>query len=195
MRSLPRIAAVAFAVMSATAFAQEAPQEAPAPVLAEEIEELRATVTDVDKERRLVSLRSEDGREITLEAGDEVRNFDQVDVGDTVVARFYESLAVEVTDAPPGAAPAVVATARAPVGERPAAGVVVVDTAVVAIESVDVAENVVRFTDPDGRPREVEVRRPEMQEFIAKLNPGDRVLMTYGGGLAIELEPQDEAQN
>jgi hypothetical protein len=152
-------------------------------------------VTDVDKERRLVSLRSEDGREVTLEAGDEVRNFDQVDVGDTVVARFYESLAVEVTDAPPGAAPAVVATARAPVGERPAAGVVVVDTAIVAIESVDVAENVVRFTDPDGRPREVEVRRPEMQEFIAKLNPGDRVLMTYGGGLAIELEPQDEAQN
>lgn len=191
MRSLPRIAAVAFAVMSATAAAQEAP----APVLAEEIEEIRATVTDVDKERRLVSLRGEDGREVTLEAGDEVRNFDQVDVGDTVVARFYESLAVEVTDAPPGAAPAVVATARAPVGERPAAGVVVVDTAVVAIESVDVAENVVRFTDPDGRPREVEVRRPEMQEFIAKLNPGDRVLMTYGGGLAIELEPQDEAQN
>jgi hypothetical protein len=175
---------VVLAVVGATAIGQEQPA-----ALAEELDEVRATVIDVDKEQRLVSLRTEDGREVTLEAGPEVRNFDQIDVGETVVARFYEALAVEVTDAPPGSEPALIASTRAPVGERPAGGVAFVYTAVVEIDSVDVNEHIVKFTDSEGRPRELAVIRPEMQEFIAQLSPGDHVQVTYGSGLAIELEP------
>ena len=65
----------------------------------------------------------------------------------------------------------------------------VVYTAVVEIESVDAAKSLVKFTDVEGRRRELAVQRPEMQEFVATLKPGDRVMVTYGSGLAIDLEP------
>ena len=178
------LAAAVGAAVAGFATAQQ-----PSGVRAEEIEEVRATVTDVDKEQRLVTMRRPDGREITVEAGEEVRNFDQIHVGDTVVARFFEGLAAEVTAAPPGATPALVATDRAAVGARPGAALAVVYTAVVEIESVDAAKSLVKFTDVEGRRRELAVQRPEMQEFVATLKPGDRVMVTYGSGLAIDLEP------
>lgn len=178
------LAAAVGAAIAGFAAAQE-----PSGVRAEEIEEIRATVTDVDREQRLVTMRKPDGTEVTVEAGEEVRNFDQIDVGDTVVARFFEGLAAEVTTAPPGLAPALVATDRAAVGERPGAAVAVVYTAVVEIESVDAEKKLVKFTDVEGRRRELAVHRPDMQEFVATLKPGDRVMVTYGSGLAVDLEP------
>jgi hypothetical protein len=166
---------------------QQAAQQARNSVLTEEVEEVQATVTKVDKAKRLVSLRTADGRETTLEAGAEIRNFDQIAVGDTVSAKFYEGLAAEVVAAPPGAQPAVIAGSRAPVGARPAGAVAAMVTAVVTIRSVDKEENTVAFTDADGLPREIAVVRPEMQQFIAGLKPGDKVQVTYGTGLAVEI--------
>ena len=64
-------------------------------------------------------------------------------------------------------------------------------TAVVTIEDVDTETNTVRFTAPGGGSREIAVVRPEMQEFIAKLNPGDRVQVTYGEALAVSVSPSD----
>jgi hypothetical protein len=175
--------------LAATVAAGALGQQNDTRVLSEEVEELRATVSAVDRAQRLVTLRGADGTEVTLEAGEEIRNFDQIDVGDTVLARFYEGLAAEVTSAPPGAEPGLLAAERAAVGERPSGAVAFVYTAVVAIESVDRETNVVKFTDAEGRHRQLAVQRPEMQRFVATLQPGDHVKVTYGGGLAIELEP------
>jgi hypothetical protein len=166
---------------------QQAAQQARNAVLTEEVEEVQATVTKVDKAKRLVSLRTADGRETTLEAGAEVRNFDQIAVGDTVSAKFYEGLAAEVVAAAPGAQPAVIASSRAPVGARPSGAVAAMVTAVVTIKSVNTQENTVAFTDSEGLPREIAVVRPEMQQFIAGLKPGDKVQVTYGTGMAVEI--------
>lgn len=63
-----------------------------------------------------------------------------------------------------------------------------VQTAVVTIDSVDPETHTVKFTGPRG-PGEVTVLRPELQEFVDGLNEGDRVELTYGEALAIELTP------
>lgn len=161
----------------------------------ENTEEVTATVTAIEPETRLLTLRSADGNELVIEAGDQVRNFDQIEVGDRVDVSFYEALVAEVTDAPPssetGSQPVVIDSRRAPLGERPGGAVTLVQTAVVTIDAVDPDENIVKFTGPDGEPREVAVMRPEMQKFIKTLSPGDRVQVTYGEALAVAVRPSE----
>jgi len=43
-----------------------------------------AEVTAIDKKTRMITLKGEEGNEVTLEASDQVANFDQIKAGDTV---------------------------------------------------------------------------------------------------------------
>lgn len=161
--------------------------------LAEEVNQATATVTKIDAEKRLISLRAEDGREFTVEAGDEVRNFSRISVGDKVDVRYYQSLAADVTDAPASTSgDAVLLGQRAAEGQRPGGGVGVVYTAVVTINSVNPETHTVTFTGPEGTPRETTVQRPDARTFISQLKPGDRVQVTYGEALAIAVAPAGE---
>jgi len=58
----------------------------PAPLQRESVQQVEATVVGIQKQKRLVSLRGPEGRTLTVEAGPEVRNFDQIQVGDQVIA-------------------------------------------------------------------------------------------------------------
>ena len=102
-------------------------QEPPKPASIEETKEVVATVEAVNVETRMLALRSADGKQFAVHAP-EARNLPQVKVGDRVVTRYYESLAVELrqrgdksgsTQAP------VVETAasQAPAGARPGAAI------------------------------------------------------------------------
>ena len=53
-----------------------------------------ATVTTVDRATRAVTLRRADGSEVTIIAGEEVRNFNQIKVGDIVETEIIEALAI-----------------------------------------------------------------------------------------------------
>ena len=55
---------------------------------------LTADVVGVDKADRILTLVGPRGNVVDVEAGDEVRNFDQIAVGDKVTATYYESVAV-----------------------------------------------------------------------------------------------------
>src|SRR5689334_10819583 len=68
--------------------AQSGDEAKPAVVIAN-ISTLNATVTAVDKADRVVTLRGDDGREQTIKCGPEVRNFDQIEVGDRVAAQYH----------------------------------------------------------------------------------------------------------
>ena len=62
-------------------------------------------------------------------------------------------------------------------------------SAVVAIEAVDKKLNTVTFRGADGLVRVVDVKRPQMQEFIKGLKKGDKVRVTYSEALAVEIRP------
>jgi hypothetical protein len=74
----------------------------PALAPAQLVHEITATaqVTAVDAATRLVTLRREDGNLIQVVAGDEVVNFDQIDVGDVLRVRFQDTLTASLC--PPG---------------------------------------------------------------------------------------------
>jgi len=152
-----------------------------------------ATVVAVDAKTRLITLRdSQGGGTFSVQAGPQVRNFDQIQVGDSVNVRYMESLAVALAAPGTATAPpsATIVGERAAPGERPGMAVGSQITTTVKIESVDTKTNIVVFTPPGGGLRAIRVRRPEGQRFIAGLKPGDQVQITYTEAMAVGVEEQ-----
>ena len=63
----------------------------------EQKQTLTATVEAIDPSTRTVSLHGDAGKTLTFKANDEVRNLDQVKVGDRVAVDYLESVSIHVT--------------------------------------------------------------------------------------------------
>ena len=150
-----------------------------------------ATVEAIDMATRMVTIVGPDGKSFVVHADEQVRNLNQVKVGDKVTVEYYEGLIAEI--APPGAAPDEVkvtaAMGRAPLGERPAGAVGKAITATVVIDFVDPIRNVVHFTGPLGKTRIVKVMNPEFRTMLKTLKPGDQVTLTYFEAAAVSVKP------
>jgi hypothetical protein len=148
-----------------------------------------ATVEAIDTQTREVVLSNGD-EIVTLKVGPEVHNLAQVHPGDKVRVSYGEQLAAQM--AKPGSPPVTAAefAGRTKPGAKPGALAGRTMTARVKIVSVDKTANTVTFTGPAGHTQEVAVRDPGMQAFIAKLNPGDEVDVTYTEAIAINVTPQ-----
>jgi uncharacterized surface protein with fasciclin (FAS1) repeats len=151
-----------------------------------------ATVEAIDPARRTVTLSGEDADTVTVRVGENVRNLERIEVGDRVVARYGEAVAVGI--GPPGrppVAPAEVttATARAPAGDMPAGAVAESLTATVRVERVDPAAGRVWLRGPSGVLRVRTVEDPELRRFVGTLKPGDEVDVSYTEAVMVSVEP------
>ena len=103
-------AAIALSVLAVPALAQQAPTGAvvtanePGKVAVAETVKASATVSAIDKATRKVSLKAASGKTFEVVAGPEVKNFDQVKVGDQIEAVYVEAVAISVQPAPKKAA-------------------------------------------------------------------------------------------
>ncbi len=59
---------------------------------------MTATVQALNVKERQVVLADDAGNVQVVEAGPEVKNFDQIAIGDKVTAEFYESVALQIAD-------------------------------------------------------------------------------------------------
>jgi Cu/Ag efflux protein CusF len=146
-----------------------------------------ATVQAVDLDKRVVTLKGEQGNVFDLKVGEEAKNLPQVKVGDLVTVKYYESLAFEVTK--PGQAVAAGATAgvaSAKPGEKPAAVAAGQATMVATVEAIDTKKTYVTLTGPDGKTKEIKVKDPKN---LVNVKVGDQVAITYTEALAIEVTP------
>jgi hypothetical protein len=146
-----------------------------------------ATVDAVDAGKRKVTLKLPDGKTKTLKVGKDVRNFDQIKVGDQVKATFVEELAVFVkkSDAPPIAGEAET-VALAPKGAKP--GIIVADTQVITakIEAVNYRNRTVTLKGPEGNTKTLKVGR-NVKNF-KEVKKGDEVSVRFTEALAITVE-------
>ncbi len=86
----------------------------------------------------MVVLRGEDGGTIGLILDERVRNFDQIEVGDTVTAQYREATAIFVrpaTGAPTADTTGTLQTA--PLGQRPSAVATRTNEITATVESID----------------------------------------------------------
>jgi hypothetical protein len=150
----------------------------------------KSIVVSVDKATRIVMLRREDGKVFTVECGPEVRNLDQIVAGDTLRVRYKESLSATIRPAGETTAPVegAFAAGRAKPGDKPAAGMGMMASARVKIESIDLANNIVVFSLSGGELSTVRAKRPEGREFIKGLKIGDVVQIDYAMSMALAIE-------
>lgn len=157
------------------------------------VSKITATVKTLDIENRMVTLLGPDGDEVAFSVGEQVRNLDQVKVGDKVTVEYYDGLVADLrtdADAQQGA-PVETATVmgRAALGERPAGAVGRAVRARVVIEFVDPVRNVVHFKGPLGKTHIVEVVKPEFRAMLKNLKAGDQVDLTFFEALAVSVTP------
>lgn len=67
---------------------------------AAEVVTVKARVDSIDKAARRIGLTGPEGRSMSVVAGPDVRNFDQIMVGDTVVLKHVQALAVDLIKRP-----------------------------------------------------------------------------------------------
>jgi hypothetical protein len=148
---------------------------------------VQASVEAIDKATRQVTLKGPKGNLNTITAGPDVRNFDQVKVGDMVTVKYVEALTLtlkkdgkelrNMTETP--------AAARAPAGERPG-GVVAKQTEVTAnVIATDDKTQTVTLRGPN---RTVELKVPDAGQYKL-IKVGDQIQAVYTEALALSVDP------
>lgn len=192
-------AAMATALPCAAMAQQHAQQESAVNSTAAELQRedrtLTATVVSVDQANRLVTLRGPKGKEQTVQAGPEVKNFDQLKAGDQVTAHYQAALAVQImpADSTREGIDVQGGEATAERGQKPGLKAGNAVTVTSKLTAVDTKNHTVTLTGADGRQRVIEVKDPERQKQLSKLKVGDMVVMTYVEALAVSVTPKGAA--
>jgi hypothetical protein len=148
-----------------------------------------AQVIAIAPGERIVTLRREDGTHFDVQAGEGVRNFDQIAVGDELRVRFKEVLAAaKLPPGEPRSGQAALAAARAKPGSKPGAGVGMGVSLQVKIESIDRERGIVVFSLASGELIAHRVQTPEGRDVVKSLAIGDLVQLDYGRALALTVE-------
>jgi hypothetical protein len=149
---------------------------------------ITAQVVAIDKASRTVTLKGPKGKVVDVVAGDEVKNFDQINTGDFVVVDFMQSLSLELQKMKSSARgiSAQSAAVTAKPGERPAAAAAHQVTAIAKVTAVDKKAKTITLKGPRGNVVTLDVQNP-VQFKVVKV--GDEVLVTYTEAVAISVEP------
>ena len=190
-----RVSILAAAVVAAFALAQPAVAQTsnvavasqPGAAGVAQTVEFSASITAIDKATRTLTLKGPKGDEVKVVAGPEVKNFDQLKVGDTVNAKYLESLVLELKKGGglPVAKTEKAGAASAKPGEKPAAVGGRQVTAVGNVTKIDAATQTVTVKGPE-RTVDLKVRDPEQFKLIAV---GDQIQATYTEALAVAVTP------
>lgn len=146
-----------------------------------------ATVESIDVAKREVTLKGPRGNVFALAVDPEVRNLEQVKVGDLVVVHYIEalSLTLKKNGKELRGSTASGDAARAPAGERPGAA---------AARQVEVTADVIAVNAKTqtvtlkGPKQTVDLRIPDRGQFkLVKV--GDQIQAVYAEALAVGVEP------
>ena len=195
MRSL--IISAAIAVTSALALPAAAQTtsvtaaSAPGKGAIAETVKVQATITAIDKKTRDVKLKGAKGDEITVTAGPEVKNFDNMKVGDLVTVEYLRARALELKK---GGGLVVQRTeqaggAAAKPGEKPAGAAGRQVKVVADVVDVDPATQTVKLKGPQ-RTVDLHIADPEQFKRVAK---GDQVEATFTEAVAVAVTPAKDA--
>jgi ribosomal protein S17 len=170
---------------AAPAAKPKAPEAAKPMVQETAVVTLRGTVEAIDKEKQTVTLKGPK-RTLIVQVQDP-KKLDAIKVGDPVVGKYYEALALEVRK--PGAAtPGVTAqqgVASSKPGATPAGAVGQQITVTVTIVEIDKKAGTVTVKGPEGRTETIKARDPKNLDAV---KVGDLVEITYTRALAIALD-------
>jgi hypothetical protein len=148
-----------------------------------------AKVTHIDRDARTVTLRGQDGQEMTVNVPPDLKAYDKLKVGDTVDIDYYQSVAVSLL--PPGSKPTMSDEAGRSAGMKGATTGRVITVSAEVI-GVDPLANTVTFKGPGGQVKTVNVQDPQIQKKLTDLKPGQMVQFQYEEALATAIRPSSK---
>jgi len=176
------------------ASAQQAPTTsssvavAPGKAVATSTTTASAVIVSIDATYRIVTLKTASGKVVEVVAGPEVKNFDQLKVGQKVKAAYSEALSLELKKG--GGKPLTVTekggAASAAPGAKPGAAGARQVTVLADVVKVDTKAHLVTLRGPAGNQVDLKVEDPEQLKNIKK---GDQVEAVYTEAVAVTVEP------
>jgi hypothetical protein len=150
--------------------------------------EISAQIVAIDKATRTLTLKGPKGKVVDVVAGDEVKNFAQINVGDFVMVRFLQSLSLELQKTKSGAAGISQheVAAQAKPGDRPAAAAAREVRAIAKVTAIDQKAKTISLKGPRGNVVTLDVQNPDHFKVV---KVGDEVLVVYTEAVAISVEP------
>ena len=147
-----------------------------------------AVIVAIDATNRIVTLKTASGKTVEVVAGPEVKNFDQLKVGQKVKAGYSEALSLELKKG--GGKPLTITetggAASAAAGAKPGAGGARQVTVLADVVKVDTKAHLVTLKGPGGNSVDLHVEDPEQLKNIKK---GDQVEAVYTEAVAVTVEP------
>ena len=169
---------IALIFLSGAVFAgQEQGNPKPA-MFASQSSTMQAVVEAIDHEARLVTLRREDGTSVTFTPSPEVRNLDQVKVGDILHVEYSQSVSIQVATIE-GMEPAVGEVSgitRSEEGEMPAMAAMDTTVIIATVVAIDLEAMTYKLEFVDG----------SVTEYVA-LVPENLRMAAVGDTVAVEV--------
>jgi hypothetical protein len=192
MRNLVLVPAFVLATLGIAASAQQPAAGAkvesePGKVASTRTVTATAEIVGMDYQTRTVTLRGSKGAVFDVVAGDEVKNFDQLRLGDRVVAKYQQAFSAEVQKTGPAVRERIETTTptRSQPGETPSVGKTRQVTVLATVVAVDPPKRTMTIRGPRNTVT-IHVDNP-MHFNVVK--PGDQIAVTYTEALALSLEP------
>jgi Cu/Ag efflux protein CusF len=165
---------------------------APGAAAAVESTKVTATVVGIDATTRVVTLKGQDGKVFNITAGDDVKNFAQLRVGDKVTASYTQALSLELKKGGSGIRESSEkeSAVRAPAGAKPGGAVSRQVTILANVVAVDAKKKTVTLRGPHGNLVDLAVQDPAQLKSIKK---GDQVEAVYTEAVAVTVEAAPKA--
>jgi len=184
MRRLTLLAALLALALPFTARAQDG-MSAAKPAFGAMVKETRKfTITAIDKASRVVTVKNAKGDTMSVECGDEVKNFAQLKVGDVVTTVYTESLTLHVEGAGEPEATTETMSGSAKPGEKPAASVAERTTVKAKITAIDKVKGTATLQTMSGEHFTVTA---DDKANLDKVQVGNTVVATYTVAHAISV--------
>ncbi|WP_282244379.1 hypothetical protein [Stenotrophomonas sp. PS02300] len=150
---------------------------------------LQGQITALDKSSRAVTVTGADGGSLSFVAGPDVRNFNQLKVGDNVTLDYRAAVALDLQ--PAGSGEVGVTTSQAgtvpvrgaiPGGAR--SNTVNIVTEVVAVDPV---ANTIALRGPSGNTQLIAVEREDLRAKLPNVKRGDLLRISYTEAVALGI--------
>jgi hypothetical protein len=144
------------------------------------------TITAIDRVARSVTLRAQTGAEDTFTVGPQVKRFNELKVGDTIRATYYESLVFQLRKPGAAAAPSGTVSVAERLKDAPGGVIGTRETSTVTVKAVDMKEPSLTVQTAAMQTLTMKIADRKNLEGVA---PGDRIEITYSQGLVVAAEP------
>jgi Cu/Ag efflux protein CusF len=186
------LAAVAAIILISTAPEAAFAQNAKAEIGTVESMTGAVTIKSIDPATRRLVVLNDAGEAISMTAPDEIRNFDQLRVGDKITATYTlkTEFVLSAPNAPLPPDTQTVVAARAGKGERPSGAVANQIVVTGAVVGIDAANHRLKIVSPQGgEVHDVKVTSADGLKAFDKVKVGDKITAYVSESLMLAANP------